>query len=934
MSVLKKGSKQGIALLLALMLAIGCLPYALAEDAAETMQDDGTYYFYRQRYASAARPEKEIPVDLTQYSAENAGTVQGYQNQEGSASGLHIQEDCNKITFPVTVTAAGLYGIELVYYPYATTDMQIMFSLEIDGQLPFTEANSCVLPRVFINEPISQDEKGNDIRPRSTQTPMWRTQFLYDQTGVHGNLAFYLEEGEHELTFTFEEAEMLVQSITLRQEPYVMAYKHYISLHEQQGHQDTNGVQVIVQAENYAMQSSANLWPQADRTSPLTQPYDYYHTRLNIGGGSQWKQPGQWITWTFDVPENGFYNLGVKYKQGYLDGLFSSRRILIDGQVPFAEFNAVRFNYTTSWTNQLLDNGYEPYSIYLTKGTHTLTMENVLGDMQDTIGVLQTAINRLNDLYLSIVMVTGSEPDKYRDYYLAKQLPTLSDDLNAVADLLFAEAERLISVVGARGQETAFFEDIGYDLNSYAANITDITFKNRLENLKNNITSLSAKMTAYQDQALDIDYFVISSADTEMPRVDLGAGEWVAYQAKSLGASFDIDDKENSTVRVWMAGGNEQYETLQRMIDDVFTPETGIEVELELVAGSLIQAVASGTGPDVYIGIGGETIVNMAIRGALAELDSYPGYEELLAEYVPGSDIPYTLEGHVYGIPNTGAFSMLFVRTDVFEQLNLEIPKTWDDVYDVAQVLQRHNMSLGVVPSFATLLYQNGGRYYNEELTKVMFDETVAVEAMTQHTEFYTKYDFPITYTFDSRFRTGEMPIAIAGYSTYNSLKYAAPEISGLWEMFPCPGTLKEDGTIDSTQAVASGAGVVMLESARDKDAAWAFIRWWSGHDAQQRYGQDLEAAMGVSARYGTLNMIAFPNLGWTRAEFASLSEGIAQLRFTPIVPGDYYVSRGLNNTFRAVVYDGENVRENLREWTKKINRELERKRNEFYKNN
>jgi ABC-type glycerol-3-phosphate transport system substrate-binding protein len=222
-------------------------------------------------------------------------------------------------------------------------------------------------------------------------------------------------------------------------------------------------------------------------------------------------------------------------------------------------------------------------------------------------------------------------------------------------------------------------------------------------------------------------------------------------------------------------------------------------------------------------------------------------------------------------------------------------------------------------------------------MTAVTFDEDVAVDALIQHTEFYTKYGFPQAYDFTNRFRTGEMPIGIAATSIYTTLKYTAPEISGLWEMFPCPGTLQPDGTIDRTQMDNTGNGAVMLSDAvkRDKDAeAWEFIRWWSKAGAQTRYANDVEAALGISARYATANYETLHSQGWTNKELAVLENQFGWLKFIPIVPGNYYVGRGLTNSIRAVIDDGANAREMLTEWTIKINDEILRKRNEFYQNN
>ena len=33
--------------------------------------------------------------------------------------------------------------------------------------------------------------------------------------------------------------------------------------------------------------------------------------KLNSIGGYRWNQPGQWITWKVDVPEDGLYQLAL-----------------------------------------------------------------------------------------------------------------------------------------------------------------------------------------------------------------------------------------------------------------------------------------------------------------------------------------------------------------------------------------------------------------------------------------------------------------------------------------------------------------------------------------------------------------------------------------------------------------------------------------------
>lgn len=913
----------------------------------ESYSSKNTYYYYMEEHAGAAVPEQEIAVDITQFQviepsflSEASGTSL-YQNKEGSATGLDIRALGEEIVFTVDVPTTGLYCAQLKYFPLKESNSQILFSLRIDGKVPFTEANSCVLSRVYANPPIQQDKFGDDLRPQAEQSPAWREQFLYDQTGVYGNLKFYLEAGTHQVSVVFDGTPLLLESLTFKQEPYMMSYQDYISLYKSKGYADTTNVQELFQAENYYLQSSSSLWPSADKSSPLTQPFSYINTKINYGGGMQWKQPGQWISWKVNAPADGFYNLGCRYKQGYLDGLFSSRKIYIDGEVPFKELEAVRFNYADEWNNLVMqDENGEPYYVYLTAGEHVITMENVIGDMMDTMAVLNAVMGNLNDLYLSIIMITSSEPDPYRDYYLEKQLPNLPEEFRKNADMLFEEAARLEELVGHKGSENAYFEDVAYNLQSYADNIVDLTMKDRLTNFKNDINGLSAKLTTYQEQALDIDYIALLSPDEEMPATKLNAWQWIIYQIRSFFASFKNKvfavkkEEQTKSIRVWVGGGIDQFEILKNIITDEFTPRTGIEVDLELSQASIINALASGTGPDVVLDQSSESVVNLALRGAVVDLSQFDGYWDLLDEYVEGAEIPFMLEGRYYGMPNTNGCSVMFVRTDIFENLGLEIPQTWDDVYDVAQVLQRYNMTLGCAASFQNLLYQNGGSYFDEGLTRVMFDEEVAIKALIQHTEFYTKYGFPQVYDFANRFRTGEMPIAIADYTTYASLKYTAPEISGLWEMVPIPGTVQADGSVDRTQMDQSGVGVVMLRDAKDQDLAWEFIKWWSSSETQTRYGNDVEAALGISARYASANLITLRSLGWTAKELSILEDQFEWLEFIPVVPGNYYVGRGLTNSIRGVIDNGENARELLTEWTIKINEEITRKRNEFNLNN
>lgn len=57
----------------------------------------------------------------------------------------------------------------------------------------------------------------------------------------------------------------------------------------------------------------------------------------------------QSMTWRFSVNEDGWYKLGMRCLQNWNDGLAAYRSIKIDGEIPFAEMTAYRFDYLDKW---------------------------------------------------------------------------------------------------------------------------------------------------------------------------------------------------------------------------------------------------------------------------------------------------------------------------------------------------------------------------------------------------------------------------------------------------------------------------------------------------------------------------------------------------------------------------------------------------------
>ena len=276
------------------------------------------------------------------------------------------------------------------------------------------------------------------------------------------------------------------------------------------------------------------------------------------------------------------------------------------------------------------------------------------------------------------------------------------------------------------------------------------------------------------------------------------------------------------------------------------------------------------------------------------------------------------------------------------------------------------------------MIYQNDGVIYNDKGTKSLIDSEPGIAAFKKYTSFFNSYGLPTIYDFISRFRSGEMPLGIIDYQTYNTLTVSAPEIRGLWDFTYILGTEKTDANgntyIDRTNGV-DGVATMMIKKGMDMEDlksilgttdyayssqdgtkldaslfesvdektlkavlkneermsdSWEFMKWWVSTDIQLRFGREMEALLGSSARYATANVEALKQLSWNSKQLEILEDSLEQSRGLPEVPGSYFTPRHVVNGARKVINEKDDPRETLIDYTRKINEELLRKRQEF----
>ncbi len=941
-----------------------------------------TYRIYKTEYDDNT-PSGENVIDVFDYndSSTKVSKRASVGPDKDQTDALQIEEE-GSAEYTVDIKEDGYYNIKLEYYPTTDDDdrgIALETKVQINGEVPFNGADAISFERIYTDdgEP-TKDNRGNEIRPAQIQDPnrSWITSYFSDATGYETEpYLFHFKKGKNTLTLTQVNEKLVMRSLTIGNMKKIPDYNEYATANVGTGG-STPTKTIKIQGETAIRRSSPSLYASYDRSSSDTEYENANGTVtkdnnkkqvLDMTGGTQWKVAGDWLEWDMDVEEEGDYVIGIKARQGYNRGYIANRSLYIDDEIPFKEVSQIKFSYSNAWNMTVLsDEKGDSYKFHLTKGKHTIRLKNTLGDLGDYLSSLTDSVFNMNQMYRQILVLTGTDPDEYRDYQIEKVYPEVIDAMEIESKRLYKLVDEVTEYAGEKSGEISVAQTLAAQMELFVRKPERIPAT--LQNFKENISSLGTSINNLSATALDIDYIVLAPDKNQVPVVkengfDKFAHECVLFvnsfmsDSSALGNVYDSDDPD--VIDVWITAGRDQSTILKNMVDQQFTPEHNIKVNVKLIdaantatangVNAMLPAVISGFGPDVALSIAQTEPVNYALRNAVVDLTQFSDLDDVLSEYYESSYESYKFNGGLYALPETQNYNVMFYRTDIMEQLGVDVEnevKTWDDVIKILPILQKNSMTFAIpsverkignttnpdLANYYAQLYQRGGSLYDDEQMETTIDSQAGIEAFEFYTKLFTNYKLEKQYDFVNRFRSGEMPIGVADYSNFNTFVVFAPEIKGLWNFALIPGYKGEDGKINN--GVQSwGVCSMMLRGAEErnkKDKSWEFMKWWASADTQATFASELEAVMGASARYATANKVTFDTLSWSSKEASALKEQWKSAFGLPEVAGGYYTSRHITNAIRKVMNQNEDPRETLLDYVTTINDEITNKRQEF----
>jgi multiple sugar transport system substrate-binding protein len=306
----------------------------------------------------------------------------------------------------------------------------------------------------------------------------------------------------------------------------------------------------------------------------------------------------------------------------------------------------------------------------------------------------------------------------------------------------------------------------------------------------------------------------------------------------------------------WRLGGSPADEQFYKTVRDGFVAKYP-DVKWEQIQADfgkvylekIVAMAAGGTPPDVIFSsiIWGRDLWS---DGLLEDLGPYIARTASVgpSQYVDAAHFYDSWKGKTFGVPHVGPdFNVFYVNRNLLQEVGIAASDdalakwTWDDLVAAHPKLLRRGTDgkltrPGVIynpaaniTDFVVWLMTNDGAFYNKDRTAVAFNDAkgrqVLQFAADLHGKYKTDEELPAgTDLYNKAFPEGGVPLMYAGsWNQRNFLSNPAAQTLD-YTMMNIPR-----GPSGSKQATVAWTNMnVMAKDGKNKDAAWAFVEYYS----------------------------------------------------------------------------------------------------------
>ncbi|MBG0854872.1 extracellular solute-binding protein [Streptomyces spinoverrucosus] len=308
-----------------------------------------------------------------------------------------------------------------------------------------------------------------------------------------------------------------------------------------------------------------------------------------------------------------------------------------------------------------------------------------------------------------------------------------------------------------------------------------------------------------------------------------------ACAPQTSGNSTSGKDEQTGTLRVWLfqeVNNKPKEQVVQSVLDGFEKAHEGTEVTVEYIPvetrAQRIKAAFNdpGSAPDV-IEYGNTDTAGYVKDGGLEDVTKdFTSWSEA-KDTDPTAKQSVTVDGKIYGAPYFVGVRALYYRTDVFDELGLDVPKSQAELIETAKEIRAaepdlYGLAVGGAYTYGAMpfIWANGGELATGKGGSYAsaIDSPDARKGITAYTSLFGDDNCPAAKCAGmtgndtvTAFASGKAGMAIGGDFSHQAVEAGA--VKGKYAVVPLPGV--EPGSIAPAFAGGNNIGVLKSTSHR-----------------------------------------------------------------------------------------------------------------------
>mgnify|MGYP001770978401 CR=1 FL=1 len=296
--------------------------------------------------------------------------------------------------------------------------------------------------------------------------------------------------------------------------------------------------------------------------------------------------------------------------------------------------------------------------------------------------------------------------------------------------------------------------------------------------------------------------------------------------------------KAQTEIVMWGDWSGEGEQQILTMVNAFNKAQDRVRVKYVVqqdITTKFLTAATAGQAPDVMIWDRFLTAL-YAPKGVLAPINTYLSRDKINPKSFYAEAIRELSYGdNLYGLPLTVDARALFYNRKLLREAGVQPPRTWDELRQAAIKLTKRDASGKLVQSgfalddvglFNMWLQQAGGSMLTPDLTKSTFNSPAGLKVL----EFWNQL-LNNDRVYELGFGRGEGNAQDPFVTGKVAMMYTGPWMISGYRKY---GKDLDFGIVPPVQgpggyqgAIMGGFGLAIPAAAKNKDAAWEFIKWW-----------------------------------------------------------------------------------------------------------